>query len=96
MADGTVAVLLERAGFEDVRFEDLRFPLWFGEDADDADAFLGRQGFTRFLLADLDQTERQAALAALRALVEDHTSADGVQLGSAAWLITARRAAPMP
>jgi hypothetical protein len=66
-------------------------PLWFGEDADDAFSFISRSGIVRGLTADLDEQQRSAAIDALRAVVEAHATERGVEFGSAAWVISARK-----
>ena len=53
------------------------------------DFILGQLGW---LVADLDEAARQAALAALLRTMQEHETADGVQFGSAMWIITATRA----
>jgi len=85
-----VRPLLESSGFEDVEFADVRAPMAFGATAPEAhDFIIGQLGW---LVADLDETARQGALAALLQIMEDHEGPDGVQLGSAMWIITAKRA----
>jgi SAM-dependent methyltransferase len=83
--------VLNAAGFESVDLTPLAEPMWFGRDADDACAFI--LGVSGWMLQGLDDDRRAAALAALRRTVEAHTGKDGVEFGSAMWLITARRAA---
>jgi SAM-dependent methyltransferase len=83
--------ILTAAGFEAVDLGDVREPEWLGADADDAFGFVSRLGITRGLLGGLDETAREAALGALRDELTGHQTSDGVLLGSAAWLITARR-----
>ena len=45
-----------------------------------------------WLVADLDEASRQTALAALMQTMQEHETTDGVQFGSAMWIITATRA----
>ena len=81
--------LLNDAGWSDVELTGLERPMLFGADANDAHAFvLGQLGW---LVADLPDQERDRAIAALHAVMREHETPDGVLLGSAAWLITARR-----
>ena len=62
----------------------------FGADADSAHSFiLGQLGW---LVADLPDEQREHAVAELHAVMREHETADGVLLGSAAWVVTARRA----
>jgi SAM-dependent methyltransferase len=85
--------LLIGAGFVDVDLADVREPERVGADVDDAYAFMTSLGPTKGLLAGLDEGARTAALAALRARLVDRAGPDGVLLGAAAWLVTARRGA---
>jgi len=91
--DGVTAIL-SAAGFEQVSVEPVEAPLVAGTDAADAAGFLGRGGAARGLLGGLDEADRARALDALLATMAAHETAEGVQLGSAAWLITARWAGP--
>ena len=85
-----VGPLLESSGFEDVEFGELQAPMRFGDTAAQAhDFILGQLGW---LVADLDETSRRAALAELLRTMQEHETDDGVQFGSAMWLISARRA----
>jgi hypothetical protein len=81
--------LLTGAGFDQVRCQDHREPMYFGRDADDAFRFLAE--LFGWMLRGLDAGPRTRALDALRADLERHQVAGGVRYGSAAWLITARR-----
>lgn len=84
-----VGPLLESSGFEDVEFGDVRAPMSFGDTAAQAhDFILGQLGW---LVADLDETSRRAALAKLLRTMQEHEGNDGVLFGSAMWLISARR-----
>jgi SAM-dependent methyltransferase len=83
--------ILAAAGFVDADLADVREPVNFGADRVDAYAFVSSLGVTRGLLRGLDEPSGTAALEALRNRLADHATADGVLLGAAAWLITARR-----
>jgi SAM-dependent methyltransferase len=86
--------ILTAAGFDDVTFEPVEEPMWFGADADDAYAFVSGMGFTEFVLQGLDDAARRDALAALRAGIDAHATDEGVLYPSAAWIVGARRARP--
>ncbi len=81
--------VLAAAGHRQVEVEGLTEPEWFGADADDALAFV--LGLAGWLLDGLDPAARDAAVADLRRRLEAHAGPGGVELGSAAWLVTARR-----
>jgi SAM-dependent methyltransferase len=83
---------LEAAGLVDVTHVALYEPVVLGVDVDDAVEFITSGSLGRGLLADLDVASRARAIDALRAVIEAHSTPDGVQLGGSAWLVTARRA----
>jgi SAM-dependent methyltransferase len=84
-----VRALLEGAGFADVTLDDLRRPMPFGADPDDA---LGHvAGLQSGLLQDLDEPTRRRVLADLRDDLAAHDTGHGVEYASATWLVRARR-----
>ena len=86
LADATLCTaLLQGAGFVEVSVHGLEIPLAFGT-VGEAQAFVAT-----WMDEDLDHDGQVRAAAALRRLLEDNASADGVRLHSATWLITARR-----
>lgn len=82
--------ILTESGYADVALEAVEEPMEFGRDADDAYAYITSMGITRGLIHNLDDDQTEQALANLRQLLNEHATADGVLLGSSAWLITAR------
>jgi SAM-dependent methyltransferase len=84
--------LLERAGFEDVRLEDVDEPVFYGHDVDAVlDIVRGFVG-TRAALAAMTPDDAAQAIGRLRATLEDHHDDDqGVVFAARSWLITARR-----
>jgi SAM-dependent methyltransferase len=84
----TRAVLTAR-GLTDVTWSRVEHPLWFGADADEAMPFI--LGVVGWMLDGLDPAARAAALDDLRSRLTRHTSAEGVLLGSSAWLVRAVR-----
>jgi len=86
-----VDVDLRAAGFTQVAVEGVEEPVWAGSDADDAFLFFRDSGVARGLLQDLDDAARSSALESLRETMAAHQTENGVEFGSAAWLITARR-----
>ena len=86
------AGILEGAGFDRVRFEDVHEPVLYGPDLEAALAFV--QGFqdTSAALATLSEGEAARAVERLREMLAAHYSDErGVVLDSRSWLITARR-----
>ena len=85
-----VEPLLAAAGWSDVALEPLDQSIWLGRDADQGTRW--QLGQSAWLLLGADEAQRAAAAANLRALFAAHETSEGVRLGSAAWLVTARRA----
>ena len=86
------AGMLARAGFDDVRFEDVREPVLYGPDLDAALAIVRGFQDTRAALATLSDDEAARTVERLReTLATHHTDEDGVVFDSRSWLITARR-----
>lgn len=90
-ADST-AHLLEQAGFDRVRFEDVREPVFYGRDIHDGlETVRGFQGVSA-ALAGLDDDETNGVVDRLRqALAAHDRDGPGVVFDSRSWLITARR-----
>ncbi|MEY2398779.1 MAG: hypothetical protein QOJ00_1953 [Actinomycetota bacterium] len=87
--DAATRETLIAAGYANVRIEAVDEPMYLGDDVDDAYAFVADLGIVRGLTAGLDDETKAGALRALRDVVASHSSADGVLMGTAAWLITA-------
>jgi len=84
-----VRAILEAAGFADIAFQSLHEPMSFGPDPDDAFDFVS--GLTGWMREGLDKPDRDAALAALRTTITEHTDDHGVTYQSATWIIQARK-----
>jgi SAM-dependent methyltransferase len=91
-APGLVEPVLAAAGFTGIRFDAVNAPFYVGADVDDATDFATGNAFSRWLLSDLDEAARAAAIERVRATMAVHASPAGVCLASNAGLITARRA----
>jgi SAM-dependent methyltransferase len=87
-----VRATLTAAGFTDIAFEAVDAPMYFGTDPDDAWVFVSGQGIFRGLTDGLDDETKAEAIAKLKQVLVDHATDDGVLLGAASWIITARRA----
>jgi SAM-dependent methyltransferase len=89
---GATRRLLENAGFDGVRFEDVHEPVLYGPDVDTALAAVLEFNMTTAALATLDEDNRARTVERLReTLAGHHSDEGGVALDSRAWLITARR-----
>jgi hypothetical protein len=83
--------LLATAGFRELGVEPVTAQMRVGEDTGDVmDYFLGL-GMVRAMLAAASPQDSAAAAAAVRDALALHQGPDGVLLGGAAWLVTARR-----
>ena len=86
------ARILERAGFDDMRFEDVHEPVLYGHELDAALAFVRGFQNTSAALASLSEDEAARTVERLRAMLAAHYSDErGVLLDARSWLITARR-----
>jgi SAM-dependent methyltransferase len=88
----TTEAILERAGFQDIRLEDVDEPVSYGSDTAAALEWVRRFADVHTALARLDPDARERALERLRETLAAHHSPDcGVVFDSRAWLISARR-----
>ena len=86
------ARILQTAGFDDVRFEDVHEPVLYGHDLEAALAVVTGFQNTSAALATLSDGEAARTVERLRELLAAHYSHErGVALDSRSWLITARR-----
>jgi SAM-dependent methyltransferase len=83
--------VLTDAGYRDLITTAIEAPVRLGDDADDAVEFLSGIGVARTLLASVDPDTARRALAAARDALVPYQRPNGVTLGGAAWLVTARR-----
>ena len=84
--------ILERAGFADVRFDDVDEPVFYGPDVADALEWVCGFSDVRDVLSSLDPSGRDRTLQRLRELMAAHSRDDrGVVFASRTWLINARR-----
>lgn len=87
-----VAGILNQSGFRDIGFESLQPMLHLADDLDGAIAFQTRIGPLARVLAELKGEVRDKALNAARDALAAHVTPEGIRLGAAAWLVTARAA----
>ncbi|MDH2429462.1 class I SAM-dependent methyltransferase [Sphaerisporangium sp. TRM90804] len=83
--------LLGGAGFADVVLTPVTEPVLVGGDAADAADFLRRLPSIRTPLEEVDEPTAAKAVDAMRDALAAYETPQGVQLGSAAWLVRARR-----
>lgn len=83
--------ILGSAGFDDVDLVPIDEPVELGTDAADALEFAKTMGIVEGLTESLDAGRRAEAMSNLADLLHARESSAGVLMGTAAWLITARR-----
>src|SRR4051794_7527040 len=89
--------VLERAGFEAVRLEDVHEPGLYGDDIDAALDFVSGFQVVSAELADMSRNDAAHAVDRLRQTLEDPYDDDqGVAFDSRSWLVTPQRAVPWP
>jgi SAM-dependent methyltransferase len=87
----TTEAILGRAGFHDVRFDDVDADMFFGADSEEALEWVGGFRDVHTALEALDPDARDSALERLRATLAAHHSDRGVVFDSRAWIVSARR-----
>jgi SAM-dependent methyltransferase len=81
--------VLGSTGFTDVEVDGVAAPMWWGNDADEAQRFV--VGLMGWLLKGLDDAALPYAYDSLHATLAAHATPAGVTFASAAWLVHARR-----
>jgi SAM-dependent methyltransferase len=84
-----VRSVLTAAGLSHIAVEGCQGPMWFGERADDAHAFV--LGLMGWMLHGLDGPGRDRALYNLWTTLAAHETSEGVCFGSATWIVRAIR-----
>jgi SAM-dependent methyltransferase len=87
----TVRRVLDAVGFTDVMFDDLRLPIFFGQDVAAALTWIGGFACAKEALDRLDPAGRELALERLRETLVAHAREGGVWFDSRAWIVRARR-----
>jgi SAM-dependent methyltransferase len=82
--------ILTSAGFVDIRLDRVDQPRALGDTVPDTIAFFRESGIGKAMLADASPATIDAVVASLTEALAPYASPDGVRLGSAAWLVTAR------
>jgi ubiquinone/menaquinone biosynthesis C-methylase UbiE len=84
--------VLTRAGFDDIGFEDIDEPVFYGADVEEALAWVTGFSDVRGALGRLDPDERERVVERLRdTLAANERAGGGVVFPSRTWLVTARR-----
>ncbi len=85
--------VLTDAGFTEVNLEPVEEKILLGGRGtlDEAVVFLSHTGMAHALLDDAPDDARALAIGAVRESLVPFVTDDGVRMGAAAWLVTARR-----
>ncbi len=88
-----IRFLLTAAGLAEVVIEPLAVEILLGGGGtlDETVEFLRQGGMGRAVLADADEATQDRAAAAVKDALSRYVTAEGVRIGAAAWLVTARR-----
>lgn len=84
-----VEEILTQSGYQNIGMESVERDLYVGADAEEAMQFHTRVGPMARVLAELEASTREQAMAAIRTALAEHESAQGVRLKAAVWLVTA-------
>ena len=82
--------LLAKAGFNEIVIESLKKDLKVADTLDEALIIQGQVGPAARAMAELSGDDLKSALDAVRTVLQDHMSDQGLWLGSAVWLVSAR------
>ena len=82
---------LEAAGFAEPSFVDVHEPVYYGPDVAAALEWIRGFASVNAALGRLDRASTELVLERLRQAVAAHAGADGVWLGSSAWIVVASR-----
>lgn len=87
-----VRSLLTDAGWRAVEVEPVETSILVGGpgDVDSVLAFYEQDPIGQMLMSKADEAQRAAAHASLRQVIEERIASDGLRLGAAVWLVTAR------
>lgn len=88
---GRCEEILTSAGFRDVNLIEVDASLLVGTSLDDALSYFRQTELAAALLADADEETKERAWASVAEALEPRATAEGVRLGGAAWLVTARK-----
>ena len=83
--------ILEQAGFSAIEIESATADLLLGGSLEEAMQFMGGIGPLARVLSELEGESREAALHAVRDALAERLTPEGLCLGAAAWLVSARR-----
>lgn len=86
-----VRSVLGAAGFGSIGLDPVEEPMVLGDDAEDALEFFGASNLVSWLLEGVDEAGRAEAIDNLRTVFKQAETADGVLLGTSAWLIRGTR-----
>ncbi|MFH8568200.1 class I SAM-dependent methyltransferase [Streptomyces sp. NPDC017993] len=83
--------VLTGAGYDEIAIGPVDEPMRMGADPEDVISYQLGLPMARSMFPEGESREKAQALAALREALAEHQGPEGVMLGGAAWLVTARR-----
>lgn len=86
-----VRSILGDAGWTGVEVEPFDAKMWLAPGVDDAIAFFMRTDMAKRMIGDAPEDKVQAAVASARDAASAYVTGEGLELGSSAWLVSARR-----
>ena len=91
-APGPLVALLERAGFTQVALESLELPMLVagGGTVEKTLEFFLHNSVVRAMLQGADPEAAERARAAVRRVLDEHHDGEGVRMGAACWIVSAR------
>jgi ubiquinone/menaquinone biosynthesis C-methylase UbiE len=82
---------LGEAGFTDVKFTDVREPVYYGHDVATALSWVRGFACTNEVMRSLDRGSVERTLGRLRETLAAHASGDGIWFDARVWIVAARR-----
>jgi SAM-dependent methyltransferase len=86
----TAEGILRTAGFDDVTFEEVREPVYYGPSVEHAVEFVSRFSNVASALSSQAPGERERVIERVRSAMAAHCTRDGVWFDARAWIVTAR------
>lgn len=85
-----VRMMLSAAGFVDIDLQELNLAVTLGETVDDAIDFMRHGDMAEILFTGVDEEAVERGWTAIRSVLDDAATPDGVDLNGSVWLVQAR------
>lgn len=83
--------ILNQSGYADIDITSVTPSLTMGQDLDEAMRLQAQIGPVARVIAELQEDKKGEAIAAARMALGEHQSSTGINLGAAAWIVSARK-----